>query len=269
MADELTVAASTSLARLGGSPTDWAELLADRTERTATSLRIHDDTPYEVAEDLLHAIKLQVLSSPWHVGDALLEIQRLYPDEYQQLVDPETLPGGQTAANIRSICRAVPEDLRDPRVAFWNYVPLVPFLRSEDERRRDVGVGILDLAARGGWTREQINQAVRDAKRVLEQGHVKRLQGKIERMAEQDQPLPPTVTRVLSARPREVVPGSKDLKRIIDGALREAAADDTQAAELALLLGPDEVDAVARAVTTWLQTDGAADYLAALDEIER
>lgn len=261
---ELAVREEAQLALPIDTPTEWEALLADVTERTATSLTILDSASFPECEAILHTLWRQAKSTPWHIGDALLEVQRLYPREYQQLLDPETTPQGQTAANIRSMCRAVPPELRDPRLTFWQYTPLVPLLRSDREAYRNAGVALIDIAARGGWTREQIAQAAAEAKRGLEQKHRGRVERKLAAMAEQEQPLPPTVSRVLAAGPAAVLPGSRDLAKILDAALivpREQAGEVEDATTLRMLIRQQDIDRTARAITLWLQTECPDEYI--------
>lgn len=264
-ATDLVLQQPQALALAGDTPADWEAMLADRTQRTATSLRMADDATLDECSAVLGALWQQVKSCPWHIGDALLETQRLYPDTYQQLLDPETTPQGQTAANIRSMCRAVPSDLRDPRLTFWQYTPLVPLLRSDKEAERSAGVALIDIAARGGWTRDQISQAVRDVRRGLEQKHRGRVEKRIAALADQSQPVPPTVSRqALRSGPAAFLPGSRELERIVDAALvlpREQAGEVEAATTLRMILKDEDIARVVRAVTLWLQTDCPDEYL--------
>jgi hypothetical protein len=265
MADELAVLdpAGTALTLLG-TPAEWEALLGQVTRRTATSLEIDDGATFDECTGVMHSLWKQAKGTPWHIGDALLEIQRLYPQEYQQLLDPETTPQGQTAANIRSMCRAVPPDLRDPRLTFWQYTPLVPLLRDDREAYRAAGVALIDIAARGGWTRDQIGQAVAEAKRGLEQKHRGRVEKRLTAMAAQEQPVPPTITRVLAAGPNAVLPGSRELGRVLDASLvlpREQAGEIEEATALRMLVRGEDIDRIARAVTLWLQTEAPDEYL--------
>lgn len=270
------------LTLLGDDPGLWDNVLQRNTVRTGTTLHILDGTPLDGQPDsvdgVLQALRLRALATQWELGDAFLELMRLHPSTYQQLLDPEHVDS-QNWANMRSICRWVPDTWGGLQLrhvsspGFWSYNALVPLFRQagHPDTWADAAdppapflaaVGIIMLARDGGWTQAQVREAAAMAKRMLENKNPGRLLAKLEswKRDESGAPLPPTSTKPVPPAPRPEVPGTKQLNKALQ-ALVLGATDDAGQAAVRGALTPTSWLRVAQAVTMWLQTEAPADFI--------
>ena len=124
-------------------------------------VRFHGVLPFEDWLVWAHQTIFVGKMLPWVIGDTLNYGEDMYGEDYAQAIDSLGL-APQTLANYKSICRRIPRDVRRVHTLPITTHDLVAPLPIEEQK-----AWLLEAETKG-FTRDELRQALREAKGIKE-----------------------------------------------------------------------------------------------------
>ncbi|QUF08302.1 LmbU family transcriptional regulator [Actinosynnema pretiosum subsp. pretiosum] len=129
---------------------------SDEILTTLTGLRFPEHVDFDVWERAGHRIARIANSSAWYLGDWLVYGQTRYDDRYRRVVELVGLDY-QTLRNYAWVARNVEYPRRRADLSFQHHAEITAFSPAEQVRW-------LDLAARNGWSRNELRKNIKDSR---------------------------------------------------------------------------------------------------------
>lgn len=126
---------------------------------TFNSLILTDpNISYDRAESLCRYFGTVRDSSNWWLGDLLIYLEAVLPDEMSQLSESLNV-SADTRGRWMRVAERIPPDERHPLLSWSHHAICVHAGLGRDERRE-----LLDLAAQEGWSKSRLQQEINEEK---------------------------------------------------------------------------------------------------------
>ncbi len=147
--------------------------LGGRVEFTATQLVIKETLTWEQAEFLATSLQIEYMFSrhrlPWYIGDILLDAERRFGEDYAQLIlskfDTWEV---KTLQNYRWVAGRIPPQVRRAELKFSYHAEVAGLSDGHGDPDHEEMALWLQRAIDHAWTRQDLRDAMREARRLSE-----------------------------------------------------------------------------------------------------